>query len=254
MKRPYAIRRAAVFRSADEWTIVGFLPPSSSTAGVRFFAAAWWMILPTGGLPVKKIRSHCCSSSAVVSGMPPPTTVTASGSRYFGIISAVCSADASETSDGFRTAVFPPATAATSGASVSMYGSFQAPMTKRHAERVVAHSYVARLHHQWRVDVVLLHPPVQMVERVIRLANVVVDVHQIGVDLVAAQVVPERLVHGLAVLVDHRLDRLQLLDSPGHGSRVPRLEVRPLALDQARVVGLTHVSRSFHVSAASPVF
>jgi hypothetical protein len=74
--RPNAIRRAAVFTCADEWTMQGFLPPSSSTAGVRFFAAA------------------------------------------------------SEISEGFRTAVFPAAMAATRGASVSMYGSFHAPMIK----------------------------------------------------------------------------------------------------------------------------
>jgi hypothetical protein len=46
-KRPNAIRRAAVLMFAEECTMVGFLPPSSSTAGVRFCAAALWMILPT---------------------------------------------------------------------------------------------------------------------------------------------------------------------------------------------------------------
>ena len=51
--------------------LAGFLPPSSSTAVVRLRAAAWCRILPTGGLPVKKIRSHFWASSAVVSGTPP---------------------------------------------------------------------------------------------------------------------------------------------------------------------------------------
>jgi hypothetical protein len=79
---------------------------------------------------VKKIRSHFWASSAVVSGIPPSTTGTASRSRYLGIISAVCAAVASATSDGFSTAVSPAAIAATSGARVSMYGSFQAPMIR----------------------------------------------------------------------------------------------------------------------------
>ncbi len=39
-------------------TIVGFLPPSSSTQGVRCCAAAGCTIFPTAGLPVKKIRSR----------------------------------------------------------------------------------------------------------------------------------------------------------------------------------------------------
>ena len=66
--------------------------------------------------------------NTVVSGTPPNTTATASVSRYFGTISAVCWAHASGISDGLSTAVFPAAMAATSGARVSMYGSFQAPM------------------------------------------------------------------------------------------------------------------------------
>ena len=65
---------------------MGFLPASSRTAGVRFFAAACRTILPTGGLPVKKIRSHCCASSAVVSGIPPLATATARESKYFGTV------------------------------------------------------------------------------------------------------------------------------------------------------------------------
>ena len=106
--------------TAEECTMVGFFPPSSRTAGVRCLAAAWCTILPTCGLPVKKIRSHFWDRSAVVSGTPPSTTAIASRSRYFGTISAVCSAHASAISDGFSTAVFPAAMAATSGANVSM--------------------------------------------------------------------------------------------------------------------------------------
>jgi hypothetical protein len=39
-KRMFAIRRAATSMFAEGWTIVTFLPPSSSTAGVRCCAAA----------------------------------------------------------------------------------------------------------------------------------------------------------------------------------------------------------------------
>ena len=53
----------------------------------------------------------------------------ASGSRNFGIISATTAADASETSEGFTTAVLPAAIAEMSGPIVSMNGSFHAPIT-----------------------------------------------------------------------------------------------------------------------------
>ena len=170
--------------------MVGFLPPSSSTAGVRFCAAALCTIFPTGGLPVKKIRSHFWASSAVVSGIPPSTTATASGSRYLGTISAVCAAVASAISDGFSTAVFPAAIAATSGASVSMYGSFQAPMIK-----VTPNG--SRRTRTWPGSISRgvgsctgLTQSCRCFKRVVRLADVVVDVHQVGVGPVAPQVVP----------------------------------------------------------------
>ena len=72
------------------------------------------------------------------------TTATASGSRNFGIISATTAADASETSEGFTTAVFPAAIADTSGPIVSMKGSFHAPMIEL-PQRVAAHAHMAGL-------------------------------------------------------------------------------------------------------------
>src|SRR5215470_16927777 len=103
------MRRAADFRLAEACTIVGFLPPSSSTHGVRFLAAAWCTILPIGGLPVKKMKSHFCASSAVVSGTAPSTTATARGSKYLGTRFAAAAEHAAAISDGFSTAVFPQA-------------------------------------------------------------------------------------------------------------------------------------------------
>src|SRR3546814_7761809 len=61
---PQTILRAASSISAVESTIVGDLPPSSSVTEVRCFAAAAITILPTCGLPVKKMWSKGRSSSA----------------------------------------------------------------------------------------------------------------------------------------------------------------------------------------------
>ncbi len=108
--------------------MVGFLPPSSSTHGVKFLAAAWWTILPTWGLPVKKMKSHFCARRAVVSGTAPSTTETTRGSKYFGVNLAATVEQATASSDGFSTAVLPAASAAASGWNNSMNGSFQAPI------------------------------------------------------------------------------------------------------------------------------
>src|SRR5436309_15944989 len=84
--------------------MVGFFPPSSSTTGVRFFAAAVMTILATVVPPVKKMWSHGCSSSAVVSGTAPSTTENALLSRYSGRYRAITSLVAGESSDGLMTA------------------------------------------------------------------------------------------------------------------------------------------------------
>ena len=57
-------------------------------------------------------------------------------------------------------------------------------------------------------------PVVEMLEGIVGLTNVEVDVHEVGVGLVAAQIVPEGGVHGFAAFVDHALDGVQLLDAP----------------------------------------
>src|SRR6266478_10220956 len=64
-------------------TIAGFIPPSSSRIGVRFFAAACATIFPTKVLPVKKMKSNESFRSSVFCSLPPATTVTALGSKYF---------------------------------------------------------------------------------------------------------------------------------------------------------------------------
>src|SRR5206468_9061344 len=102
--------------------IVGFLPPSSSTTGVRFFAAAVMTIFATAVPPVKKIWSHGCASSAVVWGTAPSTTENALRSRYSGRKRAIASPVAGETSEGLITAQLPAAIAATNGDNVSMIG------------------------------------------------------------------------------------------------------------------------------------
>ena len=69
---------------------------------------------------------------------------------------------------------------------------------QRHAERVAADPDVAGLHQQRRVHPFWSHPAVQMLQRIVGLADVVVDVHQVGVGPVAAQVVAAATCNSLA--------------------------------------------------------
>ena len=85
---------------------------------------------------------------------------------------------------------------------------------QRHPERVAAHAHVAGLQHDRRGLAPRLDPVVQVRERELGLVDVDVDVHEIGVGLVAAKVVPQRFAYRAAARFDHRLDRLQLLDPP----------------------------------------
>ena len=61
---------AARGRSASASTIIGDLPPSSSTAGTRRAAAACATCLPVAALPVKKIMSAAAVSAAPASPRP----------------------------------------------------------------------------------------------------------------------------------------------------------------------------------------
>mmetsp|Transcript_88274 Transcript_88274/g.234726 ORF Transcript_88274/g.234726 Transcript_88274/m.234726 type:complete len:366 (-) Transcript_88274:143-1240(-) len=128
MVRPQAMRRAATSRdSRCSSTTTGFLPPSSSTQGVRRSAAALATILPTRMLPVKRMKSHGSANSAVVSGTPPVTTRKHRLSRYCGTKRVSSAVDSMQASLGLRTAQFPAAMAPRSGLSNIATGKLKGP-------------------------------------------------------------------------------------------------------------------------------
>jgi hypothetical protein len=134
------------------------------------------------------------------------------------------------------TAVLPAANAGTNGPNVSINGSFHAPMISVTPQRLAPNADVARLEDDRRVDAFVLHPVVQMMERVLCVLDVDPDVHQLGVDVVATQIVAEGLVERSTVVVEQRLDGLELLPPPLDRTGRARVEVGALIGDQARVV------------------
>ncbi|WVZ22062.1 hypothetical protein V8G54_000606 [Vigna mungo] len=71
-----------------ESSMAGHFPPNSRVTGVKFFAAADMTMLPTLGLPVKKILSHFCCSSCSQTFDPPSITLMALESKYRGMVLA----------------------------------------------------------------------------------------------------------------------------------------------------------------------
>ncbi len=75
------IRRAAVFKLAEESTMQGLFPPSSRVTGVRLLAAAARTFRPTALLPVKKILSKGSAVRAAAVSASPRQTATYSGEK-----------------------------------------------------------------------------------------------------------------------------------------------------------------------------
>jgi hypothetical protein len=122
-------------------TIAGFIPPSSSRTGVRFFAAACATIFPTKVLPVKKMKSNESFRSSVFCSLPPATMVTALGSKYFGTRSSSTFVVSGSASLSVRIQVFPAASAASAG---RISRSVERSDDKRHAVRLaIDHPLVA---------------------------------------------------------------------------------------------------------------
>ena len=81
-----------------------------------------------------------------------------------------------------------------------------------------------------------LHPLVEVLQGVVDLLDVELHVHEVGVDLVAPQVVCQGRVHRLTVLRDHGSDGLELRDTPGDRPGAAGEEVGALTVDEVGVV------------------
>src|SRR5262249_57688516 len=101
-------------------------------------------------------------------------------------------------------------------------------------------------------------PLFKMLERVVGFLDVVRDVHEIGVDDVAAQILPERMAQLVVVFDEQRLERLELRLAPRYRARVAGEKVIALLSDESRIIGLGHtmllsVRSFFTFSAGHPV-
>ena len=109
--------------------MAGDLPPNSRVTEARWAAAALITILPTRGLPVKKIWSNGRDSSPVATSSPPCNTVT-SPSNTSSTISAMSWEVCGVNSEGFSTATLPAARHDTSGPTDRLKGKFQGERTR----------------------------------------------------------------------------------------------------------------------------
>jgi hypothetical protein len=73
---------------------------------------------------------------------------------------------------------------------------------------------MSRFEHERHADALGLHPRVEMLECVLGFLDVVGDVHQVRVDDVSAQILPECIAEFVVVLRKHRLQRLELHPPP----------------------------------------
>jgi hypothetical protein len=111
---PLTISATARARSASGNTIAGFLPPSSSCAGVRLRAAASWIDLPTGVEPVNEIALMRASPTSAAPTLPPApvTQLTTPGGNPLSASSSVKSRPVRGVRlAGFNTTVLPPISA-----------------------------------------------------------------------------------------------------------------------------------------------
>ena len=111
---PHTAAPAASSRFASSKTIIGSLPPSSSTTDVRFLAAASAIFLPVATEPVNMILSGAASTNAAPVAPAPLTICTRFDklkfvglSAAFSNISPIFKPTIGVSSDGFITTVFP---------------------------------------------------------------------------------------------------------------------------------------------------
>jgi len=172
--------------------MVGFVPPQLEHHGSEMLRRGRHHHLADRRAAGEKDVVQGCSSSAVVSGTPPSTTENAAVSRYCGTSLAITSAQAGATSDGLMTAALPPAIAATSGGQRQHDRIIPGADDQAHAERIEADLSAPGRHDQRRTHVQGMHPAPQVVARIGRLVGDVFHVGRVGIDAVAAQVLPQR--------------------------------------------------------------
>ncbi|CAL8481613.1 protein of unknown function (plasmid) [Caballeronia sp. S22] len=145
-KAPNAIASTAVSRSASSSTSAGALPPSSSSAGFRCFAACTAMMRPTCVDPVKFTRrtARCAinrstmaaaSSGALVTTLTTPSPSPASWNTV-----PIMRCTAGHTSDALSTTVLPHASGIAMARVPRITGAFQGamPSTTPHGWRTAS--------------------------------------------------------------------------------------------------------------------
>jgi hypothetical protein len=86
-----------------------------------------------------------------------------------------------------------------------------------HTEGITPHHGVSGSQRRRELDRLRLDPLVHMLERLVGVPHTELDVHEISVDSVAAEIVIQRVVQGWAVLHKQRLQCLQLRDRHASG-------------------------------------
>ena len=134
MKAPNAAAATAASISASSSTIIGALPPSSSKAGLRYFAATCAMMRPTRVEPVKLTRRTAgwpisisiragASSGALVMTLRTPGGRPASRRH-----SAISRCVPGQISEAFSTTVLPQASGSAMARTPRMTGAFHGAM------------------------------------------------------------------------------------------------------------------------------
>src|SRR5262249_53383097 len=125
-KAPQTAARAAFFTFASDKTIIGSLPPNSSTTGVSVFAAASATRLPVEMLPVNMILSTPESTNAAPVEPSPVTICNKPSSRPARLkTSPIFNAVKGVNSLGLRTTELPAINEITTSPSGVAHGKFQ---------------------------------------------------------------------------------------------------------------------------------
>ena len=118
---------------------------------------------------------------------------------------------------------------------------------EHHAEGVVGRPGSAGLGQERRVLPLWPHPPVEVLERVVDLADHEADLGEIRLEPGLAEIGPERLADSRLLLLQERLQGLELRTAPGAGASPPAAEARP------RLRHLFHDPRSRSLSLSLPL-
>ena len=99
---------------------------------------------------------------------------------------------------------------------------------------------MTRFQHQGRIHVLGLHPSIQVLECVVGLLDVVCDVHQISVNDVASQVLPQRSAQIVVVFDEQGPERIELRFAPRYRASSAGQEKLSLPGDERGVIGVGH--------------